>query len=375
LYDKVGLDLFHSSSQAGFGFFHDGSVDSLTRFVQDGFDFRDDQETADLVSFLLSFTGSDLPPGALNDPDRPPGLPGKDAPAAVGKQITVGSPTPVQLVTDMINLAVSPTGRVDLVVFGVQNGINRGWVLDRSTRLFQSDRNGETISPEGLRLLADPSRPLTYTVVPRGSGPRIGTDRDEDGYLNRTEVEFGSDPADPLSLATNRPPVLGALADQTVPAGTLLTFTCAASDPDKPAQALTFSLVPPAPEGAEINPATGLFSWKPAQAQAVGSYLLTVRVTDDGKPNRSATRRFTVTVLQHPLAPRVGAVSLTDNGVTIRWAGIVGRTYRIQFKHTLDDPDWIDLEGDVPAETVEVLKVDATAGAIRQRYYRVLLLE
>src|SRR5881396_779461 len=172
----------------------------------------------------------------------------------------------------MINLAVAPTGRVDLVVYGLKNGTNRGWVLDRTTRQFQSDRNGETISPDSLRLLADPSSPFTYTVVPRGSGPRIGADRDEDGYLNRTEVEFGSDPADPLSLATNRPPVLGALADQTVPAGTLLTVACGASDPDIPGQTLTFSLNPPTPTGAEINSETGRFTWKPIQAQALRSY-------------------------------------------------------------------------------------------------------
>ena len=375
LYDKVGMDLFHSSSQTGFGFFHDGSVDSLTRFVQDGFDLRDDQETADIVAFLLSFTGSDLPPGSPTDPDRPPGLPSKDVPAAVGKQITVSSATPVQLVTDMINLAVSSTGRVDLVVYGMKNGTNRGWVLDRTTRQFQSDRNGETIAPDGLRLLSDSSNPLTYTLVPRGSGPRIGVDRDEDGYLNRTELEFGSNPADPLSLATNRPPVLGALADQSVPAGTLLTLTCAASDPDLPAQTLSFSLVPPAPVGAEINPMTGQFTWKPTQAQALKSYMITVRVTDNGKPNRGATGLFTVTVAQHPLAPRVERVSLTANGITIHWTGIVGRTYRVQFKHTLDDPDWIDLDGDVTAEAGETLKQDDTAGASRQRYYRVLLME
>ena len=375
LYDKVGMDLFHSSSQAGFGFFHDGSVDSLTRFVQDGFDLRDDQETANLIAFLLSFTGSDLPPGSLTDPDRPPGLPSKDAPAAVGKQITVSSSTPIQPIVDMINIAASSNGRVDLVVCGMQNGTNRGWVLDRITSQFQSDRNGERISPDGLRLLAAPSRPLTYTVVPRGSGLRIGADRDEDGFLNRTEIEFGSDPTDPLSLATNRPPVLGVLADQTVPAGTLLTVVCGASDPDKPAQTLTFSLNPPSPAGAEIDPSTGLFTWRPTQSQALDSYLISLRVTDNGNPNRSATKAFTVTVVQHPLAPRVHTVSLSGSEVTIHWTGIVGRTYRVQFKDTLDVPDWIDMEGDVVAGIDELLKVDATAGTRRQRYYRVLLME
>ena len=165
------------------------------------------------------------------------------------------------------------------------------------------------------------------------------------------------------------------MADQTVPAGTLLTLTCEASDPDLPAQTLTFSLDPPAPVGAEINPLSGQFTWKPTQAQALKSYLITVRVTDNGKPNRSTTRLFTVTVPQHPLAPRVERVSLTDNGITLHWTGIVGRTYRVQFKQTLNDPDWIDLDGDVPAETGEMLKMDTMAGASGQRYYRVLLME
>ena len=373
LYDKIGMDLPHASSQVGFGFLHDGSVDSLTRFIQDSFDFRDDKETADLLAFLLSFTGSDLPPGSFSDPDRPPGLPSKDVPAAMGKQVTINSPTPIRLITDMINLALSPTGRVDLVVYGAKNGDNRGWVLDRTTRQFQSDRNGETISPDDLRLLAGTSRPARLSR--RGSGVRTGVDRDEDGYLNRTELEFGSDPANPRSLATNRPPIVSAIAEQTVPAGTLLTLTVAASDPDIPAQTLTFSLEPPVPARAEINPVTGLFTWNPAQAQALNSYSITVRVTDDGKPNRSATGSFTVTVGQHPLAPRVGSVFVAGSGVTIRWNGIVGRTYRVQFKNSLNDPAWINLGADITAEISELSTVDVTAEASRERYYRLLLME
>ena len=138
---------------------------------------------------------------------------------------------------------------------------------------------------------------------------------------------------------------------------------------------LTFSLEPPAPAGAEINPVNGLFQWKPAQSQALNSYLITVRVTDNGKPNRSATGSFTVTVGQHPLAPRVGSVFVEPGGVTIRWNGIVGRTYRVQFKNSLGDPAWIDLGPDLTAETSELSIVDVTAEASRERYYRLLLME
>jgi hypothetical protein len=48
-------------------------------------------------------------------------------------------------------------------------------------------------------------------VVPRGCGRRIGIDRDADGYLDRDEIDFGSDPANPLSPATNSRPHLGPL--------------------------------------------------------------------------------------------------------------------------------------------------------------------
>ena len=78
---------------------------------------------------------------------------------------------------------------------------------------------------------------------------------------------------------------------------------------------------------------------------------------------------------QHPLAPRVGSVFVAGIGVTIRWNGIVGRTYRVQFKNSLSDPAWIDLGADITAEISELSTVDVTAEASRERYYRLLLME
>src|SRR5206468_10197129 len=97
-------------------------------------------------------------------------------------------------------------------------------------------------------------------------------------------LEFGSDPTNPMSLATNRPPVLGVLVDRSIPAGTLLEFSVEATDADLPAQVLTFSLDPPVPPGAEIDQVSGLFRWKPTQTQAVDSYVINVAVTVNGKP-------------------------------------------------------------------------------------------
>src|SRR5690606_24610929 len=47
--------------------------------------------------------------------------------------------------------------------------------------------------------------PLTYTCMPPGSGARAGIDRDEDGYLDRDELDAGSDPADPNSIPSGAP--------------------------------------------------------------------------------------------------------------------------------------------------------------------------
>ncbi|HTD85962.1 MAG TPA: hypothetical protein VK850_05250, partial [Candidatus Binatia bacterium] len=65
---------------------------------------------------------------------------------------------------------------------------------------FQSDRRSETISPDDLRGLAVAGNELTYTIVPEGSGTRIGIDRDEDGFLDRDELDFPSDAANPASI-------------------------------------------------------------------------------------------------------------------------------------------------------------------------------
>ena len=60
VYEKVGLDLGSRESAAGFGFTHDGSVDTLSRFLSlEEFGPRSDQDVADLIAFLLSFSGSD----------------------------------------------------------------------------------------------------------------------------------------------------------------------------------------------------------------------------------------------------------------------------------------------------------------------------
>ena len=68
-----------------------------------------------------------------------------------------------------------------------------------------------------------------------------------------------------------------------------------ATDPDLPANALTYSLIG-APVGATIDPGTGVFSWTPTEAQGPGIYPFTVRVTDDGTPSLDSAQPVVLTV-------------------------------------------------------------------------------
>src|SRR5207247_3442737 len=76
---------------------------------------------------------------------------------------------------------------------------------------------------------------------------------------------------------------------------------------DVPVQVLTFSLVAP-PAGATITP-SGAFSWTPNEAQGPSSTIITVKVTDNGSPNLSASNNFNVTVNEVNSPPVLSAIT------------------------------------------------------------------
>jgi len=101
----------------------------------------------------------------------------------------------------------------------------------------------------------------------------------------------------------NNPPVLSGYTNRTVVEGALMIATGTVTDPDNPAQTLTFSLDPTPPPGTTINPTNGAVSWTPSEAQGPGTYFITVRVTDDGEPALSTTTTMTVIVNEVNSAP------------------------------------------------------------------------
>ena len=211
LYQKVGMfgmmsidflnpgDNGHKGDQIrGFGFLHDGSVDTVFRFFQatvfnnaNGVGFNGgDTQRRQMEQFMLAFD-SDLAP-------------------IVGQQITLTSSNSAAAgpridlllqragATFTSKVLGGTTTECDVVVKGNVAGAARGW-LRTSAGTFRSDRASEPLLNDvSLRALAATAgQELTYTCVPPGSGTRIGIDRDLDTYYDRDELDAGTDPANP----------------------------------------------------------------------------------------------------------------------------------------------------------------------------------
>ncbi|MBY0111354.1 MAG: hypothetical protein K2Y21_00925 [Phycisphaerales bacterium] len=190
LYKKTGFNTTQLDNTSGFGLLHDGSVDSIERFVSEPvFTLVSNQEVADMTAFMLSFAGSDLPQGSATNPFEPLGPPSKDTHAAVGRQSTLVSLATAS--TDQKALLTSfetqaNTGKVGLIVRATINGVERGWAFTGGGN-FKSDTN-TTITSAALKALAGAGSEQTWTVVPKGSETRLGIDRDLDGILNGNEA-------------------------------------------------------------------------------------------------------------------------------------------------------------------------------------------
>lgn len=129
---------------------------------------------------------------------------------------------------------------------------------------------------------------------------------------------------------TNSPPVLSAIASQSINAGVTLNVTNVASDPDLPSQLLTFTLLN-APTNASlvtVNSTNALFTWRPLISQAGSTNAIMVKVTDNGSPNLSATNSFTITV--NPASqPTLSSMIAGGSQITLTVTGLVGPDYTL----------------------------------------------
>jgi DNA-binding beta-propeller fold protein YncE len=187
---------FKGDQVRGFGFLHDGAIDTVFRFHNG-------------PTFSVLFTGE----GNGGFPEGPEGevlrrqveafilaFPTNLAPI-VGQQITLtaSSSPAVGSRVDLL-LQRADAGECDLVAKTELLDEELGFIYI-GTGLFKTDRRTlPPITDAGLRLLATHAdHPVTYTCVPPGSGQRIGVDRDGDGFWDGDERDAHSDPADPSS--------------------------------------------------------------------------------------------------------------------------------------------------------------------------------
>ena len=99
----------------------------------------------------------------------------------------------------------------------------------------------------------------------------------------------------------NLAPDLKPIANAELIRGNQLSLQMNATDPDSPANTFTYSLVSGNAPGSEIDPVTGLFTWRPTSNIPLGVYAFTVKVTDNGTPALSDTETFLVTLTNQPL--------------------------------------------------------------------------
>ena len=197
--DPTVDNAFMGDQVRGFGFFHDGSIDTVFRFINiiffehadggpfpnpGGFDQgpQGDVQRRQVEEYVLAFDNNLAP--------------------IVGQQITLRNDN-MRLVAPRLHLfmARAAAGECDLVAKGGK-GMRESGYLYLGGGYFRGDRSGKRlVAMNDLRKKVRVGHgEMTFTCVPPGSGQRIAIDRDLDGHLDGDELRAGSNPADPSSM-------------------------------------------------------------------------------------------------------------------------------------------------------------------------------
>src|SRR6185503_9674434 len=127
LAEKIGMRSASGEQISGFGFIHDGSVDTLLDFLRlPVFTFRNDDDRRDVEAFVLAFDSGLAP--------------------AVGLQVTINGENKLSpAIAERINLLITQadSANCDLVVKGVFGGEHRGFVYV-GNGMFQPDRRSDS---------------------------------------------------------------------------------------------------------------------------------------------------------------------------------------------------------------------------------------
>ena len=187
--------------------------------------------------------------------------------------------------------------------------------------------------------------PISASIDPV-SGDITLSPSEADGPTNVTIIAVVTDNGAPPLSATNSftvtvnevnlPPVLNLPPDTNI--DELVTFTAqaTATDPDLPANPLTFALVS-GPAGLTVT-TNGVITWTPS---VTGTYAVTISVTDTNPPavntkSFSVTNQFNITVTSLITGPTLTATNIGGtNGYLLQWQGPTNYQYEIQWTTNL----------------------------------------
>lgn len=178
--------------------------------------------------------------------------------------------------------------------------------------IFEGDSSATPVSGQNERwdLIDDAVEGAGSTTTGATSVTMSWTKDDNDWAIGVASIKAAAAGPPP---SPNTPPVLSVPAlpiniSELVPFG----FKATATDPDVPAQTLTFSLVNE-PLGALIDAVSGDFTWTPTEAQGPATYTFDVKVTDSGSPPLSDSKSVTVMVDEVNVVPIANSQSVTTN--------------------------------------------------------------
>ncbi|MCK5941146.1 MAG: beta-propeller fold lactonase family protein, partial [Planctomycetes bacterium] len=173
MYRKTGFTNGPGPQKSGFGFTHDGSIDSLTTFLNlPVFGNWPAQDMDDIVAML----------DALDTGTAP--LVGFE------RVVTQTNANDPQLAQDMLLLeARALAGDVELTARGTVDGVRLGLLYDPPNDRFVADVPGlGPWTPQQLQQKAQQGdATLQLLAVSPGSGERLARDRDQDGVLDGVE--------------------------------------------------------------------------------------------------------------------------------------------------------------------------------------------
>ncbi len=270
-----------------------------------------DKEDQDNISFAME----NLPEGALFDPNtRTFTWTPTYEQSGVYENITAIMTAGALSDTTRFSITVNHVNRPPVLADIGDQTVDEAQLLEFQVEGSDPDREdtgqlsfGAENLPEGAAF--DPeTRTFSWTPTYEQSGtyPDVSFEvRDPSGLSDRRAITITVN-------HVNRPPQIVAVADQTIKENQPLTFQLSAGDPDQEDQDRLIFSAPSLPQGAQLDPSSGAFSWTPTYEQS-GTYTITF-VVSDGQYSDSTTATFTVVHVNRPPAlATIGTREINEN--------------------------------------------------------------